>query len=115
MRAKLRTWVGSWQVRVFVVCLAYIGIMLWLAPAIAAVSPWVALIALGLLLLAMLVLTWFPLKYIVVPCFLFLQGEKKGGRTDKAKEKFALKCPRFWHSAKTGYVVSDAPLYEIGT
>jgi hypothetical protein len=89
MGSKLRTWMGSWQVWVIVACLAYIGGIYGRGPAISAVWPSGLRIAQGLLLLALIVLSWFLLKYIVVPFLMFLQGEKKGGRTAKAKEKFA--------------------------
>jgi hypothetical protein len=88
MRAKLRTWIGSWQVWVIVVCLAYIWGIRGRAPAIAAVWPWGLWVAVGLFLLALLVLIWFLLKYLVVPFLVFLAG-MHDGRTAKAKEKFA--------------------------
>jgi hypothetical protein len=84
MRATLRTWMGSWQVWVIVACLAYIWGVRGRGPAVAAVWPGGLWVAQGLLAVALLVLSWFPLKYIVVPCLMFLQGEKKGG----------LLCPR---------------------
>jgi hypothetical protein len=89
MRAKLRTWIGSWQVWVIVACLAYIGGIYGRGPAIDAIWPSGLMIAQGLFLLALLVLSWFLVKYLVVPFLLFLQGWKNGGRTAKAKEKFA--------------------------
>jgi hypothetical protein len=89
MRAKLRTWMGSWQVWVIVACLAYLWGIRGQGPRIVAIWPWGLWIAKGLMLLALIVLSWFSLKYIVVPCLMWLQGEKKGGRTDKAKEKLA--------------------------
>jgi len=89
MRAKLRTWMKSWQVWVIVACLAYIWGILWWGPAIVAVWPRGRQVALGFLMVALLVLSCFPLKYIVVPALMFLQGVKKGGRTAKAKEKLA--------------------------
>jgi len=89
MRAKLRTWIRSWRVWVIVACLAYIGGIYGRGPSIAAVWPLGLEIAKELILLALLVLSWFLLKYLVVPFLMWLQGEKKDGQTDKAKEKFA--------------------------
>jgi len=74
---------------VIVACLAYLWGVRGRGPAIAAVWPRGLWVAQGLLAVALLVLSWFLLKYTVVPFLMFLQGEKKGGRTDKAKEKFA--------------------------
>jgi hypothetical protein len=80
---------GSWQVWVIVACLVYIWGVHGQGPRIAAVWPRGLWVAIGLFHVALLVLSWFPLKYIVVPYLMFLQGEKKGGRTHKAKEKLA--------------------------
>jgi hypothetical protein len=88
MRAKLRTWIGSWQVWVIVACLAYIWGVRGRGPAIVAVWPSGLWVALGLMLLALLVLTWFFCKYLLVPFLVFLAG-MHDGRTAKAKEKFA--------------------------
>jgi hypothetical protein len=91
MRAKLRTWIRSWRVWVIVACLAYIGGLHWRGPANAAMGPPWVWITKGLVVVALLVLTWFVLKYLAFPWFMYFygEGEKKGGRTDKAKEKLA--------------------------
>jgi hypothetical protein len=88
MRAKLRTWMGSWQVWVIVVCLAYIWGVRGRGPAIVAVWPWGLWVAVGLFYVALLVFTWFSCKYLLVPFLVFLAG-MHDGRTAKAKEKFA--------------------------
>ena len=97
MRAKLRTWIGSWQVWVSVACLVYIsGIHRGWARAIAAVWPSGAWIAIWLYVIPVSVLGGFLGWYLVLPCLMFLQGDKNGGRTAKAKEKLAdsCSCPR---------------------
>jgi hypothetical protein len=106
MSAKLRTLMGSWQVWVIVACLAYIWGVRGQGPAIAAVWPRGLWVAQGLLVVALLVLSWFPLKYLVVPCFMFLQGEKKGGRTAKAKEKLADSLMSFSTAVFSAIVIS---------
>jgi hypothetical protein len=106
MRPKLRMWIGSWQVGVVVACLAYIWGIRGRGAAIAAVwsrGPWVAQ---GLLVVALLVLSWFLLRYLVLPCFMFLQGEKKGGRTPKAKEKLADSLMSFSTAVSSAVMIS---------
>jgi len=58
------------------------------------------------MLLALIVLSWFILKYIVVPFLMFLQGEKKGGRTAKAKEKLADSLMSFSTAVFSAIVIS---------
>jgi hypothetical protein len=106
MGSKLRTWMGSWQVWVIVACLAYLWGVRGQGPRIVAIWPWGGWIAVGLMLLALIVLSWFLLKYIVVPFLMFLQGEKKGGRTAKAKEKFADSLMSFSTAVFSAIVIS---------
>jgi hypothetical protein len=89
MRARLRMWMESWQVWAAVICLAYIWGILGRGPAFAAVSPRGLWVAQGLLAVALLVLSWFLSKYLVVPWVMFLQGAKLDERTAKAQEKLA--------------------------
>ena len=90
MRAKLSLWMRSWEVWAIVVCLA-IGVLRWWGPANAAMGPPGVWITQRLWVVAFLVLTWFVLKYVAFRSFMYFygEGEKKGGRTDKAKEKLA--------------------------
>ena len=106
MGSKLRTWMGSWQVWVIVACLAYLWGVRGQGPRIVAIWPWGGWIAVGLMLLALIVLSWFLLKYIVVPFLMFLQGEKKGGRTAKAKEKLADSLMSFSTAVFSAIVIS---------
>lgn len=89
MRAKLRTWIGSWRVWVIVACLAYIGGIYWQAPRIAAIWPRGVWIAVGLALAAGVFVCWMVTSYILVPLFTRLGAKKFDERTDKAKEKWA--------------------------
>ena len=106
MRAKLRTWLGSWQVWVIVACLAYIVGIRGRGPFIVAIWPKGLWVAYGLWMGAILVLIWFLLKYLVVPFLMFLQGEKKGGRTAKAKEKLADSFMSFSTAVASALVIS---------
>jgi hypothetical protein len=70
-------------------CLAFIGGVRDRGPAIAAVWPKGPWVVQWLLVVALLVLSWFLLKHLVVPCLMFLKSDKGGSRTAKAKEKLA--------------------------
>jgi hypothetical protein len=93
MRAKLRTWMGSWQVWVTIGCLVYLGLLYRHGPFIAALWPWGINVDVGLLLLALLFVGLLfsdtLVRYILVPFLTRLQGKKIDDRTAKAKEKFA--------------------------
>jgi hypothetical protein len=93
MRAKLRTWMGSWRVWVTIGCLAYIWGVRGRGPAIIAVWPWGLWVAQGLRLLALFFICWIVseilTRYVFGPLFTVLEGKKLNNRTAKAKEKFA--------------------------
>ena len=93
MRAKLRTWMGSWRVWGTVSCLAYMGLVRWQGPFIAAAWPGGLWIAQGLALLTLpflaLIVVDSLVRHVLAPFFTLIEGKKIGDRTAKAKEKSA--------------------------
>jgi hypothetical protein len=90
MRAKLRTWMGSWRVYVTIGCLVYLGLLYKWGPVIEAVWPRGLVIAQWLMLLALCFLGDVLARYVLAPFLVFSLGDKKfPNRTPKAKEKAA--------------------------